>query len=356
MCDNPKNVINPNYSINSVKDFFGGSDPIRVVIVVYIVLSFIFNTIIFVTIGFTIKLKKIQFPIATWIMLLVLLMNFFHTFTYLFEWVIKKGIETTKITIDNNEVTVGGLLVGNPNHIFGCQLQGFLLIFTSISQDFLINLFFFLVNSTQVDNKKTKLYLIFLGIVFPFIFTLILVIVGAIGINDQFCYVKKFKYEIFQNENGESCVNYYYTNWFQPSVIIVYVVRMFNFFVTIILLKRIWSFVREKQKPTIYLFKSIFIPIIQLLTVFIGVFYRFINLINSKLSAELSGPYLILNTVDGVLFPIGFAFQNGLITQIVKLIKNEPVIPDNEDIDEKDNKALEFIPNNEANEDEGETS
>jgi hypothetical protein len=335
MCDALNNVTNPYYSINSVKNFFGGTDPIRIVIIIYIFLSFILNTIIFITIGFTIKLRKIKFPMATWIMLSVLLMNFFHTFAYFFQWVIKDdSIQMFEVDINGRKINVGALLTGNPKNIFGCTFQGYLLISTSISQDFLINIFFSLVNATNINEQRTKILLLVLGIIFPFLFTLFLGIFEGIGINDEFCYVKKFEY----SEKGECLVYKYYDN-FQYVVMAVYAIRVLNFIVTAFFLKRIWTFVRQKNKPTIYLMKSIFIPIIQLVTVFIGVAYRLINAFDPEISQKLSGVYLILNTVDGVLFPIGFAFQNSLIMQIKKLIQGK-----NGNQNKEDGQTLEFLP------------
>lgn len=335
MCDALNNVTNPYYSINSVKNFFGGTDPIRIVIIIYIFLSFILNTIIFITIGFTIKLRKIKFPMATWIMLSVLLMNFFHTFAYFFQWVIKDdSIQMFEVDINGRKINVGALLTGNPKNIFGCTFQGYLLISTSISQDFLINIFFSLVNATNINEQRTKILLLVLGIIFPFLFTLFLGIFEGIGINDEFCYVKKFEY----SEKGECLVYKYYDN-FQYVVMAVYAIRVLNFIVTAFFLRRIWTFVRQKNKPTIYLLKSIFIPIIQLVTVFIGVTYRLINAFDPEISQKLSGVYLILNTVDGVLFPIGFAFQNSLIMQIKKLIQGK-----NGNQNKEDGQSLEFLP------------
>ena len=335
MCEALNDVTNPYYSINSVKNFFGGTDPIRIVIIIYIFLSFILNTIIFITIGFTIKLRKIKFPMATWIMLSVLLMNFFHTFAYFFQWVIKDDtIQMFEVDINGRNINVGALLTGNPKNIFGCTFQGYLLISTSISQDFLINIFFSLFNATNINEQRTKILLLVLGIIFPFLFTLFLGIFEGIGINDEFCYVKKFEY----SEKGECLVYKYYDN-FQYVVMAVYAIRVLNFIVTAFFLRRIWTFVRQKNKPTIYLLKSIFIPIIQLVTVFIGVTYRLINAFDPEISQKLSGVYLILNTVDGVLFPIGFAFQNSLIMQIKKLIQGK-----NENQNKEDGQSLEFLP------------
>lgn len=338
----PKNVTNPYYSISSVKDFFGGTDPIRLVIIIYIFLSFILNLINFIVIGLTIKIKKKIFPIALWVMLSVLLMNFIHTFTYFFEWVIKKGVYKVKVKVKKNYVKVGALLTGNPKNISACKIQGFLLIFSSISQDFLINIFFYLVNSSKFNEFYSELAIIILGFVFPFIFTLILELVGAIGLNDKFCYVKKFEYNII-NDN----VDYYYFKNFQLWVIIVYSIRVLNFIITVYFLIKILSYVKKENQPRLYIFKSIFIPIIQLFTIGIGVLYRFINLISSDISARLSGTYLILNTVDGVLFPIGFALQNNIFGQIKRLIYGE-------DENKKDDKeeTIEIMEKKEENEED----
>ena len=315
-----RDVKNPNYSLLTLKDFFGGTDPIRIIIIIYIILSLALNTIIFLVIGLSSKRKKkFNVPLGIWVMLGVLIMNFLHTFSYFFEWVIKTDVKTELI---GDDVEIGGLLVGNPNNFVGCLTQGFLLIFTSISQDFLINIFFYLVNSTsetlKIIEKRSKLYILILGLIFPFFFTLFLRIMGALGLNDEFCYVTKFDFTI---ENNEVIYNEF--RGFQAYVMIVYSIRIVNFIFTFYFLRKIWIYVQEKKKNRIYLFKSILIPIIQLFTIGIGVLYRFINLGSKHLSVVLAGPYLILNTADGVLFPIGFALQNDIFIQLKKIIKGE---------------------------------
>ena len=331
-----RNVKNPNYSLLTTKDFFVGTDPIRIIIIIYIILSLVLNTIIFLVIGLSSKRKKkFNLPLGIWVMLGVLIMNFFHTFSYFFEWVIKTDVKTELIIIDGDEVYIGGLLVGNPNNFVGCLTQGFLLIFTSISQDFLINIFFYLVNSTsetiEIIEKRAKLYIIILGFMFPFVFTLFLRIMGALGLNDEFCYVTKFDFTIENNE-----VKYSEFKGFQVYVIIVYLIRIVNFIFTFYFLRKIWIYVKQQKKNRIYLFKSIFIPILQLFTIGIGVLYRFINLGSKHLSVVLAGPYLILNTADGVLFPIGFALQNDIFIQLKKIIKGEDQIEIN-NLDDGDN-------------------
>ena len=315
------NVTNPEYSLINVKHFFGGTDPIRIVIIIYIFLSLIFNTINLIVFFITMKRAERKIPLAIWVLIAALIVNFIHTFTYFFEWVIKKEVGTVDVDIGDTKVEVGALLTGNPNHLFSCDLQGFLLISSSISQDFLINIFFFMVStSKEIKEKYIKIAFIVLGVAFPFIFTLILEVTGALGINDEFCYVKKFKHEIVDGK-----VKYEKYPYFQTVVIVVYSIRVINLVGTAYFLKKIISYIRSRKESKMYLFKSIFIPIIQLFTIGIGVLYRVINISSPEASVSLAAPYLILNTSDGVFFPIGFFLQNNIWEYLKKLFSsNKP--------------------------------
>ena len=319
------NVSNPNYSILNAYHFFGGSDPIRIVILVYIFLSLILNVLNLTVFFITMKKVNRAIPLANWIMITVLIVNFIHTFSYFFEWVIKEGIDT--YTIEVGEIkkfnaTVGALLVGNPNKMPSCNAQGFLLISSSISQDFLINIFFYMVSSSKELNEKLiKWLFVILGIAFPFIFTLVLLLTKALGINDQFCYVNKYEFKI---END--IVKYHYYDYFQIVVMTVYFIRVVNFVGTIIFLVKIIKYIKNRGESKLYLFKSIFIPIIQLFTIWIGVIYRVINIFSPETSVKLSSTYLILNTSDGVLFPVGFFFQFNIFEYSKKLFSKQEEI------------------------------
>ena len=318
MLPSKNNVTNPDYSFVNTKNFFGGTDSIRIVIIVYIFLSFILNTLNLIVFFITMKRAKRKIPLAIWVMISILIVNFIHTFTYFFQWVIKEGVDTVEINIDDNLVQVGGLLTGNPKNMSSCIGQGFLSISSSISQDFLINIFFYMVSTSQEINEKLiKILFATLGVAFPFIFTLILGVTNSLGINDRFCYVNKFDFEIKDN-----IVEYKEYKPFQIVVIVVYFIRVVNFFGTVYFLKKIISYIRSRNESKLYLFKSIFIPLIQLFTIFIGVIYRVINIFSKEMSVSLSAPYLILNTSDGVLFPVGFFLQNNIWEYSKKLFSN----------------------------------
>ena len=316
-----RNVSDPNYSLLTSKDFFGGTDAVRIVIIIYIFLSLILNILNLIVVIRT----KLKFILVNYIEMGGLIVNFIHTSTYFFQWVIKNDVHIYQIKDDEGNVKweVGGLLIGNPNNFSACTLQGFLLISSSISQDILINGFFYVVNTPvgkEISNKVGYSLFFGLGICFPIVFTLIYYFVGALGINDEFCYVTKFKYNI-----EKETVSYSYYNGFQPLVTLVYLIRVINLVFSAILLKNVIDYIKSKsmEKQKLYIFKSIIIPIIQLFTIGIGVIYRLSNLISTSFSAKISKPYLILNTADGILFPLAFLLKNGFFSHFSKIMKGE---------------------------------
>ena len=326
------------YSLMSVYNFFGGSDIIRIVILIYILLSFLLNTLNFTFVAITQHKKKKKISLGTLVTCALLLVNFIHTSAYLFEWVIKKGnVQTIIVKNEKNGKTgeVGGLLTGNPSHFFFCYSQAFILISSSISQDFIINIFFYMVISPKEELRQIllKVLLLILGILFPIGFTLMYYFIGALGINDQFCYAKKFDFEI-----NDGYINYFLYDKFQLYVMIIYGIRVFNFFFTFFFLIKIIIYVRREKMSKAYIFKSIIIPIIQLFTIFIGVTYRSLNIYSLEVSAKFSSAYLILNTVDGVLFPLIFLFQHKIVSNLRIYVSQDVLDISN---DNNDNKILE---------------
>ena len=71
-------------------------------------------------------------------------------------------------------------------------------------------------------------------------------------------------------------------------------------------------YVMSKKMKLTYIFKMAFILLVQLVTISIGIIYRISSYFSRHFSANFSGPYLILNTIDGVLFPLSFIITNGI--------------------------------------------
>jgi hypothetical protein len=204
-------------------------------------------------------------------------------------------------------MVVGFLLVGNPNNMEACHAQAFLLISSSISQDFLINIFFYLINKSKLPNiVYIWLAVLILAFVLPLAFTLFLLLVGALGINDRFCYVNKY---IFVNNKDNPYELY---DYFKCFVTVVYSIRAVNLFFSLYMFIKIIRYVVNKKLKLTYIFKMAFILLVQLVTITVGIIYRISSYVSNKFSANFSGAYLILNTIDGVLFPLSFLISNGM--------------------------------------------
>ena len=169
-------IINGNYSFFSVVSFFGFDDGIRLIQIIYIIISFILNLIIFVILC---KRKNKKYSIALQLNSNLLIINFIHTFAYLLNWVVKFD-QAHKIWDNGKSYDIGGLLIGNPKNHFGmCLTQGFLLIFSSMSQDMFINIFFYIINKSSIITKKNLTLLCYsLGYFCPFLYALIHLIFG----------------------------------------------------------------------------------------------------------------------------------------------------------------------------------
>ena len=291
-------IINGNYSFFSVVSFFGFDDGIRLIQIIYIIISFILNLIIFVILC---KRKNKKYSIALQLNSNLLIINFIHTFAYLLNWVVKFD-QAHKIWDNGKSYDIGGLLIGNPKNHFGmCLTQGFLLIFSSMSQDMFINIFFYIINKSSIITKKNLTLLCYsLGYFCPFLYALIHLIFGGIGLNDRYCYIKKFEFED---------IDYSFNQWFRPLIIILYTIRGINFIINIISLIKIIKYVYSHNLTYMYILKSSVLLIIQIITITIGIIYRMSNIFKLD-NTTFSNLFLIINTIDGILFPLSFCLSN----------------------------------------------
>jgi len=309
------NITNPNYDLFSVKDFFGLHSFTRMTILIFIVISFILNIFIFLSI---IRSQRKTVSVGLFILSSILFINFIHILSYLPEWVIKEikiGNETKKIseptkTRNNDIINVGGLLIGNINSFGWCNAQSILLILSSISQDILINIFYFILNmSYQPKVKDVFLVSLALGIIFPLIFSLVLFFVDALGINDHFCYVKKFEFtKPIQNIGIDYSEYHNYTDY---SLLII-LIKFINLIYSLYLLVKIVKYIKLHKLGFGYIFKFFIYLFIQIFTIIIGIGYGVISVISMKLGEKLSDIYIILNSLDSILFPLFYSLSYGV--------------------------------------------
>ena len=316
---NSDNINKKNYNFYKPIYFFGfgdkdySSDPVRIIKLLYILISFILNLLIIISL---LKRKKKKFSIALILTGNVLIINFIHSFCYSFEWILKE--EGKNLIIDKNgnsganiadtTYEIGGLLIGNPNNLGVCKFQGFSLIFSALSQDILINIFFYIVNRPKVPNKNLiRIILIVLGYFIPLLISLIYILKDAIGINDKFCYIKKF----YKTENS-----YKYNENYAISITIIYSLRFINLIISSILLYKIIIYVKQNKLKNMYILKLSAILIVQVLTILIGLIYRIFGLISESFSRNFARIFLCINTLDAILFPLSYSLSNGIYNHL----------------------------------------
>lgn len=308
-------IQNGNYSFFSFKSFLGFDDAFRFIKIIHILISYILNLIMIISLK---KRKRKTFLRLTSFQLIssILIINFIHTLSYIFNWITNLD-NSYEFENDGKKYKIGGLLIGNALHYSICKLQGFLIIFSSLSQDISINIFFYIVNREKIPNKRKIIIMCLgLGYIFPFLLGIIYASIGGIGINDRYCYIKKFAFD----EKNET---YYFYENFQILLIILYSFRGINLVFNIYLLFNIIRYIRRNQLPKIYILKSSSILLIQIITFSFGLIYRISRIISKENNITITNIYLCINTLDGILFPLSFSLSNGIYTFLCNKDFNE---------------------------------
>ena len=254
----------------------------------------------------------------------ILLINFVHTFSYLYEWILQNVNNNSSLYIDNNGIKcdkpdcnnsenhrIGGLLVGNMDNMAACKTQAFFLVFSSLSQDIIINIFFYLINKTnKLKQKIIILFLIGAGYAFPIVFSVIYLVIGAFGLNDKFCFIKKFDFVEDMELTKENQTKYKLDKNYIPLICLFYLIRIINIVISGGFLYKIVNYVAKNKLRKMYIFKSFSFLFVQIITIIIGIIYTLGGMINTKFSRNFVDVYLIVNTIDGVIFPLSSYFAN----------------------------------------------
>ena len=300
------------YNFFSVKSFFGFDDIMRFIKILYLFFSIVLNLLIVISL---LKRKKNKNSIGLCLTGNILIINFIHTFSYILNWV--TNIDNAYIL--NEKYKIGGLLIGNPKDNYSvCQIQGYMLLYSSLSQDLSIIIFFYIINMSKLPSKLNIYLLLFgLGHFLPFFYTTFCAIIDGLGLNDRYCYIKKFEYT-----NND----YEIYKYFRVLIIVTYTIRAINLAISIFLLLKINKYVKEHNLTKIYILKTYFLLILQVITIFIGFIYRISHLIANDNNKAFSNAYLCVNTIDGILFPLYYSISNGIYTNLFcKNLDNESV-------------------------------
>ena len=301
--DNKSKIKEGNYDFFSAKSFFA-EDAVRLIKFLNILISFILYLLYIISYLKMKCIKKIRKKNSFSFILIINLLteNFLHTFSFLLNWIIK----------GDNSYHIGGLLIGNPsNNMAMCKIQGFLMIYSALSQDFLINIFFYIINSEKIPKKfGLKMMLIIFSFLIPLIFSFIYFITDNIGINERYCHIKKFYFDNSDN-------SYHFNNNFVILIVILYLFRGINLVISCIFLYKIIKYIKQDDFNKIYIIRIVIILVTQILSITLEI----INTIceqsvgyNSKYI--ISDIFLCINTLDGIIFPLICSLSNSTYTNL----------------------------------------
>ena len=311
--DREHNITNKNYDFFSIEYFFGlDNDPIRLIIMIFILISFILTIFIIYMLRIYRKERDFSsFSQSGVLTLNILVENFFRTFSYIFNWLIKNN--NTKIEIDEIEYNIGALLNGNPSNFSLCILQGFLLLFLSMSQDILINIFFLFVNMEQ-NNKKQLFTIIIMiaGYIFPVSVTFYYYKFDMIGINEKFCYIVKYSFTI---DNDKDDIVTYDKENYKIYVLFIFIIRTINFFFTFVFIISAIKYLKNSKKDKNdkkagKLISSLPVLIVSCFSLFVEIIFRILSFIHLKYEEKFIGIYIIMNSIDSILLPLSFFLKH----------------------------------------------
>ena len=327
---NTTNILTGNYNFDVSKYFFN-ADIFRLIIIIFIIISFIVNVLYFIT-SLKTKFKDEILQINLILTRNILFINFLHKFSYLYEWVLQNvdnesslyvnkdngEIGTIENKDDKNYFRIGGLLVGNMYKMEACKAQGFFLVFTSLSQDILILILFYMINkSTRLSKAKTCIFLS-VGYLCSFIISIIYLSVNGLGLNDKYCFIKKFIFDEKQLDKP-----YQMHSYFILMIIIYYLIRLIFIIISSILLYKIVQYIKKNEYGKGYVIRLSSFLLLQIFSIAFGIMYRIGGMINEKFSRDFVDIFLIVNNLDALVFPLFSFFSNNMYLNLCGKKKND---------------------------------
>ena len=306
-------IYNKDYNYFSIKNFFGGrDDPSRLIILIFILLSFVLNVIIIYILSF--YRKKRDFSLSGSLTLNILIVNFLHTLSYILNWIIRNDEINNDIENNNSDIEVGALLKGNPSDFGFCQAQGFLLIFFSLSQDIIIIIFLAFINIERRRRKKflASIILILGGYISPLLITIYFYYFDLIGINEKFCYISKY---LFSIDNGTNEVLYEKENNYKSLISIIFALRFSSFILAIILVRKAFNYIKIAKNPDKkkeILKYSLPVVLVAFFTLCIDLIFKIISIIDNKLEEKYIEVYVVLSSIDSILLPLAFSIRHNI--------------------------------------------
>lgn len=273
----------------------------RIIVLFFCLISFLLNLSILISICVA-KHKKIS--IVMRITGSILIVNFINILSYTFQWVIDKSED------EEEKVYTIKLLFEKTNN-YVCSLQSFIMLSSALSQDYLVIFFFSIVNKKNLIKVTYINLFSILSVLVPIIISFLYLLCEAFGINDDFCYIKKYE------QKEDHYVSY---DNYKIFFAIVYSLRGVNFGVSIFLLIKIIKYI-SKEKSCSYILNKLSMLFIQLFKLFVILSYRISNFFWEDYPKILRQIYVIFSTIDGLLLPLAFAYSNQIYHNFSKCDK-----------------------------------
>lgn len=262
------------------------TEPLYIIIAVIAILSSILTLSLFL---FSCIIKKNE-SLMMFLVINMLISNLLHVVSYIINWV------------DSNQQLIY-------NSSFLCSLQSYIMIASSISQELWVATIAIIVFLTiknhsicvTIENnlKKTKLLFILLFCVFPILLTLIFYCVNILGQDTLYCW--------FAKHNRAKWI-VYGLRW---GAIII------SLFYSIQILRNVSSMDSEGEDGRIRTFgqKMIIYPLIQLIGAIVPTIYRIYVIWDESRGLQIAT--VVCGAIQGILYPISYAWNSGLFSFVV---------------------------------------
>ena len=279
--------------------------PLYIIIAVIAILSCILTLGLFL---FSCIIKQNESKsIIMFLVINMLISNLFHVISYIINWV--DSSEELKYNFESL-----------------CSLQSYIMISSSMSQEMWVAtiaiIVFFTIKSHSLcgiienNTKKTQILLILLFYIVPILLTLIFSLTGLLGKNSLYCWFNK-----------EATISRWIVYGIRWGAIVI------SLFYSIQILRHVSSMNYEGDDRRIKKFghKMILYPLIQLIGAIIPTIYRlYVCFVGESTSLQIST--VVFGAIQGILYPLSYGWNAGLISFVVTGCKKGNV--EEEDYDE----------------------
>jgi hypothetical protein len=178
-----------------------------------------------------------------------------------------------------------------------------------LSQDCLINIFFYFINKSEIPGKyELGIIITLFGYLLTFIFSFIYLITNNFGLNFRYCHLKKFSF---------SSNKYFINNNFIGLTVGLYSFRGINLIISSYFLYKIINYIKKEELDKKYILRICAILITQIINIFLELVDMICDHIaNDERLIVISDIFLCINSLDGIILPLIFSLSNSTYSNL----------------------------------------